>query len=276
MPDFFRHKINVFAAGVFPDWHRRCEEWKKRREDEFDYIYCESEDEAREAYPHLTDGGIIAGEGKTAMFGADVLFVNNKWLHVKPASGVFPFRPVIITLNHTEQALKEMDKWGISYSWHPGVRHTSGHIGCAKAYMSLFEKYKGDVMVFEDDIKFMRNPHTLDVSDIANNYDAIYFGANIKDLCERVKPELSHKYSRLMGAWTTHAVLYSSHLIEKIKKEFDPERGVPIDEWLRRQMPEGRFYVCKPFYATQQDGYSLIMNTRVNYSIIFNSQNLLT
>lgn len=271
MPDYFRHKINVFAAGVFPDVNRRCEIWQKRRFDNFDYIYCESEDEAIDAYPHLADGGIIAGDGKTSLFGTDVLFVNNKWLHVKPATGVFLFRPVIITLNHTKQAASEMAKWGIAYDWHSGVKHSSGHIGCSKAYISLFEQHRGgDLMVFEDDVKFMRNPHTF-VADAPAGWDAIYLGANIKDPCE----VCGGKYSRLSGAWTTHAVLYSDHLIEKIKKDFDPDKGIPIDEWLRRQMPDGKFYITYPFYATQQDGFSLIMNARVNYSIIFNSQNLL-
>ena len=264
----------MFARRVFPDGRYLIVGTPAVIYDEYDYIWVMSEEQIDLYYPRLAPGGIISGIGKTGHFGNDISYFEDAWFHVKPAEGDFPFRPVILTLNHTAEAESEMRKFGIDYELFEGVRNTkSGHIGCARSYYNIFEQHRDDgpLLIFEDDVKFVRSPLTFDPSGAPADYDAIYLGANIKGPCENTYG----RYSRLLSAWTTHAILWSARLREKVLKEFIPEKGMPIDEWLNRRMMELRCYVTNPFYAIQRPGVSAITHAPMDYITIFNSQNRL-
>jgi hypothetical protein len=185
----------------------------------------------------------------------------------------FPYKATILTIDRTEDAKAEMKKWGIKYELYQGIKHKAGHIGCAKSYYDIFMRNDtvDELLVFEDDVKFVRSPHTFSLEGLPADWDAVYLGANIKGPCENSYGQ----FSRLLQAWTTHAILWSKKLRDKILKEFDPDYGMPIDEWLSRRMPELRCYVTNPFYAIQRPGHSTIAQSPTDYITIFNSQNRL-
>lgn len=271
MRDYFKAQMYQFAHRAF-DSERFLEVGNPMVVcDQYDYIFVRDEKDIKLYYSRLAEGGIIAGHGYTKYFGDDVTMVEKNWLHVKPTTGKLLFTPIILTIDRTDEAVKEMDKWGIEYELFKGIRHKAGHIGCGMSYVALFHKYAGrDLLTFEDDVKFIRNPFTLSLDGLPDDWDAVYLGANLKGYCLPV----NDRFCKVQSAWTTHAMLWNKRLTEKIGKEYDPEKGVPIDEWLRRQ--DGlNLYITKPFYATQKDGYSTILGVKVNYHMLFQSQNLL-
>jgi len=270
MRDYFKSQVAQFAARTFPNMRSLEIGTPMTVHDQYDYIFVRDESDIERYYSRLSEGGIIAGHGYTKYFGDDITRVEKNWLHVKPAKGKLLFTPIILTLNRTKEAVAEMDKWGIDYELFGGIGHKAGHIGCGKSYVSMFYKYAGrDLLVFEDDVKFIRNPFTFSLNGLPDDWDVVYLGANLKDYCIFV----NDKFCRVTNAWTTHAILWNKNMTERVRKEYDPEKGVPIDEWLRRQ--KANLYITKPFYATQREGYSAIEKMNVSYPMLFQTQNRL-
>lgn len=272
--DYFGTVIERFARKVHPDGRRLIVGSPAEVHDAYEYIWVTDEGQIDLYYPRLAPGGIIAGAHKTQYFGDDVTFFDQAWFHVKPTKGDFPFTPVILTLDRTKEAEAEMKKWGINYTLFEGVRNKkAGHIGCARSYYNIFEAHKHEdlLLVLEDDVQFVRDPYTFKDFDLPDDWDALYLGANIKGPCINDWP----KFSRMTSAWTTHAILWSKKLREKVLNEFNPEKGMPIDEWLNRRMFDLKMYVCNPFYAIQRSGWSTISQANFDYITIFNSQNRL-
>jgi hypothetical protein len=273
MINYFQTIVEKFARKVFPDGRYLTVGSPAEVHDQYDYIWVMSEDQIDNYLPHLAPGGIISGFGTTGRFGDDISRFEDCWFHVKADSGDFLYRPVVLTIDRTKQAIAELKKFGIEYDLFQGIKHKAGHIGCARSYYKIFEEHEDDdlLMILEDDVKFIRSPHTYDLSDAPSDFDAVYLGANIKGPCENNYGN----YSRMLTAWTTHAIVWSKKLRDRVLKEFDPDKGMPIDEWLNRRMCELRCYVTNPFYAIQRPGISTITGGNSNYITIFNSQNRL-
>jgi len=257
-----------FVLKVFPDG-RYLVGGLSAIHPEWDFIWAKDQRTIELYYARLDAGGILAGDEVSPRF--DYTPVGNAWLHVKPAKGVFPYVPYVITISRKEHIRKELAKFGIKYKLIEGIEHETGSIGLSLTMMHIFSIAKGDVMIIEDDCKFIRNPLTFDVREMPDDWDVIFFGANIKTSCD----EGNAYCSRLIKAWTTHCVLYRKAFVQRILTEYDPY-ALPIDEWLSQRMPETKMYVTNPFYAIQKDGYSLIEKKPVDYAHIFNSQKYLT
>lgn len=271
MRNYFQSVVERFARRVFPEGVFLIVGEPQKVADQYDYIWVKSEGDIEMYYPHLSPGGIMSGIGKTDRL--DTVRFEDVWFHVKPAEGKFSFTPVILTIDHTRKAIAEMDKFGIQYKLFEGIKHKAGHIGCARSYYKIFEQNrdKDMLMVFEDDVQFVRSPLTFSLDGVPEDWDAVYLGANIKAPCDN-----SYQgFSRMFSAWTTHAILWRRSLMDKVLAEFDPDKGMPIDEWLNRRMYEIKCYVTNPFYAVQRAGRSTIAQSDTDYITIFNSQNRL-
>lgn len=271
MRNYFQSVVERFARKVFPDGRFLIVGTPSEVYDEYDYIWVMSEGDIDMYYPHLAPGGIMSGLGTTERL--DTATFEDVWFHVKPEKGSFAFRPVILTIDRTKEAIAEMKKWGIRHDLFEGIKHRAGHIGCAMSYYAIFKQHENDdlLMVLEDDVQFIRSPHTFALDGLPEDWDAVYLGANIKGPCENNFGQ----FSRMLSAWTTHAILWSKKLRNKVLNEFKPEKGMPIDEWLNRRMCEMRCYVTNPFYAIQRAGHSTIAQSQTDYITIFNSQNRL-
>ena len=102
-----------------------------------------------------------------------------------------------------------------------------GQIGCALSFYKCFEKIKTDklqsVLILEDDFNFTLDKEDLFkkintcISELPNNWDSLYFGANLTD---EYGINAIEKYSdnlyRLKSAHCLHSVSFSIKGVEKI------------------------------------------------------------
>lgn len=266
MRGYWENRLYRFAQGAFPSGRLVDLSNSGPVPDVYDYVFVRDTKHIEGYYSHLSEGGIIAGEGKCTYFGDDITRFDGHWLHVKGRKAKFNYRPVVLTINKRREAEKELAKWGIEADYFEGIRHKHGHIGCGMSYKALFNEYKDqDVMVFEDDVKFIRDPYTFDLPQ--TDFDAVFLGAHLQSECEPV----SEQHKLINTSWTTHAVYYDKQFAKYILKEYTPSDGVPIDEWMNRI--KCRRLVCNPFYALQAPGHSLIENKERDYSLfLFTSQ----
>ena len=276
MRDFYKNIIYRFADKALPGGRMLEVSSPSKVLPEYDYIFLQDTANIEGYYARLAEGGIIAGYGYTDYFDDDIVKIGTCFMHVKGVwKDNFPYKPYIITIDRKQEVMTEMTKWGITdYELFEGVQHKHGHIGCGQSYVKLFKEHPGeDLLVFEDDIQFLRSPHTFNLEGLPDRWDALYLGANIRSYCG----ECNSKFSKLVSSWTTHAILYNKKFTARIVKEYDPTRGVPIDEWMSRLMPVTNQYICNPFYATQRSAVSRISGMNQDYNLmIFTSQNKLS
>jgi hypothetical protein len=88
--------------------------------------------------------------------------------------------------------------------------------------------------------------------DVPKDFDLLYLGANLTDKPER----LTNNLVRIRGAWTFHGVMISGAVIEYIFRNYDPNKNLVFDEWLRRISPMRRFFMVYPMICYQREGFS--------------------
>ena len=154
-----------------------------------------------------------------------------------------------------EAVQKEIPKIGITdfqrFSALPGgnAGFSASHLACVAGHGLRF--------VFEDDVYF--EDFALDVfnaaiSQLPDDFDMFYLGANVKTPAERYSENL---FWVTGGVHTTHAILFSDHARQYIVNNYDPEGHNIIDEWYyRKGLQAMRCFVCHPMIAFQTGGYS--------------------
>jgi hypothetical protein len=110
MRNYFQSVVERFARRVFPEGVFLIVGEPREVADQYDYIWVKSEGDIEMYYPHLAPGGIMSGIGKTDKL--DTVRFEDVWFHVKPAEGKFLYTPVILTIDHTDKATAEMNKFG--------------------------------------------------------------------------------------------------------------------------------------------------------------------
>ena len=101
-------------------------------------------------------------------------------------------------------------------------------------------------------------------NDAPKDFDLLYLGGNV---IEPNSKRVSEYWWQCTDTWTTHAIIYSFEGAKKILELCDGE--LIYDEFLRRNQPRLKAFICKPFLAVQRPGYSSLQNQMVNYSHIF-------
>src|SRR5574343_1961349 len=130
MRGYWENRLFRFAQGAFPHGYLVDLSNSVPVPDVYDYVFVRDSKYLDGYYAHLSEGGIIAGEGKCNYFGDDITRFDGHWLHVKGRKAKFNFRPVVLTINKRSQAEKELAKWGIEADYFEDIRHKHGHIGC--------------------------------------------------------------------------------------------------------------------------------------------------
>lgn len=148
-----------------------------------------------------------------------------------------------------------------------------GAHGCYSTHMELFnlclESGLKNILVFEDDIKFVNTPG-VDFDKVMTEalaacagpgfpYHTLHLGPNT-----HTPLHWSHNNLLLMDqCLSTHAQAYSRDAMEQIVNyEWD---GTPIDKMIEQKLqPQRRCYCTFPLLVTQQNGYSDIEKRTVN------------
>lgn len=167
---------------------------------------------------------------------------------------------IVINLDRDTERLrlfkKEMDKFGLTFKREPGILDPAR--GNSQAMMNALNKLPDGGIIFEDDVEL----RDLSLPELPDNWDLIYFGANITDPVHRYSKDLV----KLTGAWCAHAILYSKQGVKKVLSQYDYDKHGIYDDWLRKEfIRKNNCYLVTPMQAYQRKGYSNVLDRNVNY-----------
>jgi len=175
----------------------------------------------------------------------------------------------------------EFEKVGISNIVEriSGIRHIDGRVGIIKSVRKCLIKAKKEnlknVLIFEDDIKFINNPiinlnNSLEELRICEfEWDLFYLGANTHQKLEKCGNSLI----RLKNAFAAHSIVYNSSIFDRVINFADTVNEIKefnqiYDVWLSEIQKEGKTYMVNPIITTQRASYSDIERKMVDYSFI--------
>lgn len=193
-----------------------------------------------------------------------------------------------VCLNHPnakkrwDDSVIEFSKVGINnvlrFSALPDIGPHESFNNSVRAIVKAFYQGNSNTLLFlEDDIFFRTTDHlNAALSELPTDWDILYFGANLiqKDF---KKPE---KYSahlhRVFNAWTTHCFAIKRNVAEFIIANQPGASERMFDNWLSDNLHIFNAFVINPMIAWQKPGKSLIWQSEINYSDIFQqSENIL-
>lgn len=169
-----------------------------------------------------------------------------------------------------QDASKELHRYNIAFEVYPAIKQDNGAYGLFQTMQELFSLLvlnRKRVLVFEDDIKIVRDPAPIMEKAIISlqkrKWDMFYLGPNTHQDFGLLEDGLL----RLFNAFSTHAVAYSSTGIENVCRF--KWSGKPIDVMITEQVQSlGNCYCSYPLIATQRNGYSDIDKKEVVYNYI--------
>jgi GR25 family glycosyltransferase involved in LPS biosynthesis len=159
----------------------------------------------------------------------------------------------------------------------PAIESPDGRLGLVKSFLHLFklarEKNMENILIFEDDVKFINNPlENLDKAlkqSVDFKWSMFYLGANTHNKLIKIRPNLCV----LKNAYSAHAVVYDSKIYNKIIDKFDSinkvEKQSDInDVFLSSLQDKYTTLMVNPIIATQKESYSDLEKRVVNYTFI--------
>jgi glycosyl transferase, family 25 len=163
-----------------------------------------------------------------------------------------------------------------------GIKESPGWIGCFKSHQRCLRIAKAQgldcVLVIEDDCKLVDSQtfktRWASIKEwLDSNRDKwdVYLGGctNIKSQHVLEYLELDKQIVRLEFATTTHFVYYNSNIYDNyINYNVTKKAYSPIDLVISN-ISKGRIVTSVPFLAVQENGFSDIENTDVNYDKMF-------
>ena len=185
----------------------------------------------------------------------------------------------LISLDHCKthnyrlfDARKELEQFGMPYEIYNAEYAPDGAYGCFSTYLHLFEQciasgYK-NVLVFEDDLKIVRDDFAFRIESAINNlpndYHTLHLGPNTHCALQFHKRRVLLQMNRCRS---THAQAYSREAMKQIASY--PWTGIPIDQMIEEQLqPQGKCFCTYPLLVTQKNGYSDIDKRTVNMHYI--------
>lgn len=176
-----------------------------------------------------------------------------------------------------EETKNECKKIGIEPIRFEAVRDVPGWQGCRKSHLKLLSEIEDDIfMIIEDDIKLnVYNPVEMievAIDQLPDNWDILYFGGTLNQKLKGISPNLF----RLRKGWTTHAMLFNNQngVKDFILRE-NPQNRIDV---FYADVVQEKFncFITSPMTITQRPGFSDIINTQTDYSIITERYNKFT
>lgn len=138
-----------------------------------------------------------------------------------------------------------------------------------KVYEMCLRSDQGQFLILEDDCTFIVDkPFELIekcMLQLPPNFDLMYCGCNLfQTEVELYTPNLI----QVLGAWSTHSIVYSRKGIEKCLKAIEErDNNLPLDTLIVEKVQcDGHSFCTMPMIVTQSDGYSDIAQKNVSYS----------
>lgn len=159
------------------------------------------------------------------------------------------------------ESAKLFEEYEIPYEVFPAIKDTQGARGLRDTMLKIFndtiEKKYENILVFEDDVKFIEDKITFHdilnkaIKQLPENYHILYLGG-------QPTGGYSHFHSpNLLPAikyFATQSVIYSK---QGIKEILGLGMDFPIDNWLVDVVqPMGFCYAIHPILCSQREGFS--------------------
>ena len=174
-------------------------------------------------------------------------------------------KTICLTLHRWQEAHTELTRIGIKPDKFPAIYNEDPVKSFNQSKQKILSSITEKTLVVEDDVQFINVEFWTDIfNDQPKDFDLLYLGGNV---IEPNNKRVSEYWWQCTDTWTTHAIIYSFEGAKKILELWDGE--LIYDEFLRRNQPRLKAFICKPFLAVQRPGYSSLQNQMVNYSHIF-------
>ena len=174
-------------------------------------------------------------------------------------------KTICLTLHRWQEAHTELTRIGIKPDKFPAIYNEDPVKSFNQSKQKILSSITEKTLVVEDDVQFINVEFWMDIfNDAPKDFDLLYLGGNV---IEPNNKRVSEYWWQCTDTWTTHAIIYSFAGAKKILELWDGE--LIYDEFLRRNQPRLKAFICKPFLAVQRPGYSSLQNQMVNYSHIF-------
>jgi GR25 family glycosyltransferase involved in LPS biosynthesis len=172
-----------------------------------------------------------------------------------------------------EKVLKECSKVGIRPQWVQAVdgRNSFGGVkGCKYSHWFCLKlaqhEHLEKFLVLEDDVEFADN-FSLDISDVPDDWDMIYFGGNHINY----RPvHVKNNVYKCGYTLCTHAMMIRYTCYDLLMQKILENDIDPVDVIFGRLHQNVNAYVIFPHTAWQADGYSDIAQSPVQYNYLKN------
>jgi len=165
---------------------------------------------------------------------------------------------------YIEKLFKEKN---IKFEFYRPVKHNNPKRGCLESHLHLIrsavEKDFDKILIFEDDVKFIRS--IKDLKEPPSDWNMIYLGGTV----HRIMDTKNKNYTRVQ-TWTTHAYFINLQDKEFVNKLLEMENydGEVDRYYLEKVHPNFKCYMTNPMVAIQKEDYSDIEGQEVNYDFM--------
>jgi glycosyl transferase family 25 len=142
-----------------------------------------------------------------------------------------------------------------------------GALGLKETFLNIIKEAKDkeykNVCIFEDDVIFCNGYQRFDeyLTSVPPNWDMIYFG--VRHVWQPYK--INDNILKVMHGFTTHSMVISRSMYNRIIFELGPRNDIEIDVYLAHQHKYINAYSFYPNITNQRADFSDVENRQVNY-----------
>ncbi len=204
--------------------------------------------------------------------------MNSKLFHLSPeVKNVLCYGISLEERKDKRKNLKKLcEKRNIPLNFFIAQRHPEGgKRGCLDSHLKIIkeayahkDKTKAqNLLIFEDDIKFLDSFSSAFKNKVPKDYDMLYFGGTVHRVIDRE----SYNGWVQMSCWTTHAYLINlekDEMVKKIIRDLEHYKEEVDRYYLNEIHTQYKAYICNPMIIIQEAGFSDIENCEVNYDFM--------
>jgi GR25 family glycosyltransferase involved in LPS biosynthesis len=179
-------------------------------------------------------------------------------------------------LDRLAHITEELKKYDIPFTLFEALEFENGRYGLYQTMKQIFldsiERGDENVLLFEDDAKFLNHPNKYMpdcIAQLPDNWLQLYLGISTKK-DKGLSGRQAENLLRVDEAYSTHAVAYSKEAMNLFLKS---PMILPIDNMMVQKLqPLGRSYCTFPIVCTQLASYSDIEKKFTDWSRIIENR----